>query len=113
MIDAVRYNADPEVKKQLERINKTITSEHLKELIERRALVKQDMDTTKVIDLKQQMERAMARRIQPHYVHDFFIEAFGQLGGKAFAREEGRYEITYIPPLLLDKDQQIGGFSST
>ena len=108
LIDAVRYNADPEVKKQLERINKTITSEHLKELIERRALVKQDMDTTKVIDLKQQMERAMARRIQPHYVHDFFIEAFGQLGGKAFAREEGRYEITYIPPLLLDKDQQIG-----
>ena len=108
LIDAVRYNADPEVKKQLEKIDETITSEHLKELIERRALVKQDMDTTKVIALKQQMERAMARRIQPHYVHDFFLEAFNQLGGKAFPREEGRYEITYIPPVLLDRDQQIG-----
>ena len=61
-----------------------------------RALVKQDMDTTKVLELKQQMERAMARRIQPHYVHDFFMEAFKRLGGKAFPREEGRYEITHI-----------------
>ena len=50
----------------------------------------------------------MARRIQPHYVHDFFIEAFNNLGGKVFPREKGRYEITYIPPILIDKDQQIG-----
>ncbi len=107
LIDAVRYNADPEVKAQLETINETITSEHLKELIERSALVKQDMDTTKVFELRQQMERAMARRIQPHYVHDFFIAAFNQLGGRAFPREEGRYEIKYIPPVLLDRDQQI------
>ncbi len=108
LIDAVRYNADPEVKAQLETINETITSEYLKELLERRALVKQDMDTTKVFALRQQMERAMARRIQPHYVHDFFIEAFRQLGGKAFPREEGRYEIKYIPPVLVDRNQQIG-----
>ena len=108
LIDAVRYNDDPEVKAQLEIIDETITSDHLKELLERRALVKQDIDTTKIFNLKQQMERAMARRIQPHYVHDFFIEAFNNLGGKVFPREKGRYEITYIPPILIDKDQQIG-----
>jgi len=50
----------------------------------------------------------MARRIHPHYVHDFFIEVFRRLGGKVFEREKGRYEITYVPPLLLDRNQQIG-----
>jgi hypothetical protein len=50
----------------------------------------------------------MARRIHPHYVHDFFIEAFRRLGGKVNLREKGRYEITYVPPLLLDRNQQIG-----
>jgi hypothetical protein len=41
-------------------------------------------------------------------VHDFFIEAFRRLGGKVNPREKGRYEITYVPPLLLDRNQQIG-----
>ena len=108
LIDAVRYNADPKVKARLDEVDEAVNTEHLKELIEQRALVKQGMDTTKVVALKQQMERAMARRIQPHYVHDFFIEAFKRLGGKAFPREQGRYEITSIPPAVLDRDQQIG-----
>ena len=108
LMEAVRYNTDPDVKARLDVIDEAVKTEHLIELLERRALVKQDMDTTKVHELKQQMERAMARRIQPHYVHDFFLEAFKRLGGKAFPREEGRYEITHIPPLLLDHNQQIG-----
>jgi hypothetical protein len=41
-------------------------------------------------------------------VHDFFLEAFRRLGGKVNPREKGRYEITYVPPLLLDLNQQIG-----
>jgi hypothetical protein len=77
-------------------------------LLNQRALVQQGMDVHKVELLRQQMERAMARRIHPHYVHDFFIEAFRRLGGKVFEREKGRYEITYVPPLLLDRNQQIG-----
>jgi hypothetical protein len=66
------------------------------------------MDTATVEQLRQQMERAMARRIHPHYVHDFFLEAFRRLGGKLNPREKGRYEISYVPPLLLDRNQQIG-----
>jgi SNF2 family DNA or RNA helicase len=108
LMDAVRYNADPAVKARMQEIDEAVNSDHLLELLERRALVKQGMDTSKVRDLKQQMERAMARRIHPHYVHDFFLEAFRRLGGKAFPREQGRYEITHVSPQLLDRDQQIG-----
>ena len=108
LMDAVRYNADPAVKARMQEIDEAVKSDHLLELLERRALVKQGMDTSKVRDLRQQMERAMARRVHPHYVHDFFLEAFRRLGGKAFPREEGRYEITHVSPQLLDRDQQIG-----
>ena len=108
LMDAIRYNNDPEVKDQLEAIDKTITSEHLKELLEKRALVKQDIDTTKVLDLKQDIERAMARRIQPYFVRNFFINAIQSIGGRLSKREHNRYELKYLPPSLLERDYQIG-----
>ena len=108
LVDAIRYNNDPKVKEKLESIDKTITSEHLKDLLEERALVKQDIDTTKVLSLKQDIERAMARRIQPFFVKNFFINAIKEIGGKISFRERERFEIKYLPPALLDKDQQIG-----
>ena len=108
-MDAVRYNQQPERQLQMDlEIEGAVNQEHLRQLLNERALVQQGMDVHKVELLRQQMERAMARRIHPHYVHDFFIEAFRRLGGKVFEREKGRYEITYVPPLLLDRNQQIG-----
>ena len=109
LMDAVRYNQQPERQLQMDlEIEGAVNQEHLRQLLNERALVQQGMDVHKVELLRQQMERAMARRIHPHYVHDFFIEAFRRLGGKVFEREKGRYEITYVPPLLLDRNQQIG-----
>jgi SNF2 family DNA or RNA helicase len=109
LMDAVRYNQQPERQLQMNlEIEGAVNQDHLRQLLNERALVQQGMDIHKVELLRQQMERAMARRIHPHYVHDFFIEAFRRLGGKVFEREKGRYEITYVPPLLLDRNQQIG-----
>jgi superfamily II DNA/RNA helicase len=109
LMDAVRYNQQPERQIQMElEIEGAVNQEHLRQLLNERALVQQGMDIHKVELLRQQMEGAMARRIHPHYVHDFFIEALRRLGGKVFEREKGRYEITYVPPLLLDRNQQIG-----
>jgi SNF2 family DNA or RNA helicase len=109
LMDAVRYNQQPERQLQMDlEIEGAVNQEHLRQLLNERALVQQGMDVHKVELLRQQMERAMARRIHPHYVHDFFIEAFRRLGGKVFDREKGRYEITYVPPLLLDRNQQMG-----
>ena len=109
LMDAVRYNERPDVKAQLQlEIEGAVDQRHLEDLLAQRALVRQGMDAATVEQLRQQMERAMAKRIHPHYVHDFFIEAFKRLGGKVNPREKGRYEITYVPPLLMERDQQIG-----
>mgnify|MGYP007000448205 len=71
----------------------TISSDHLKELLEERALVKQDIDTTKVLSLKQDIDRAMARRIQPFFVKNFFLSAINEIGGRISPREDERFEI--------------------
>ena len=108
LVDAIRYNDNPKVKEKLERIDETISSEHLKELLEERALVKQDIDTTKVLSLKQDIDRAMARRIQPYFVKNFFLSGIKEIGGKISPREDERFEIQYLPPALINKDNQIG-----
>jgi len=54
------------------------------------------------------MERAEARKLQPHFIADFFLEAFKHLGGKIHERETGRYEITNVPVSIRERDRQIG-----
>jgi hypothetical protein len=54
------------------------------------------------------MERAEARRLQPHYVESFFLEAFRRLGGVAKQREAHRYEITNVPAPVRNRDRLIG-----
>jgi hypothetical protein len=54
------------------------------------------------------MERADARRLQPHYVESFFLEAFTQLGGTLRQREARRYEVTHVPAPVRNRDRQTG-----
>ena len=45
------------------------------------------MDVSRVHRIREEMERAEARRLQPHYIESFFWEAFQRLGGSAKQRE--------------------------
>src|SRR5260370_17737165 len=54
------------------------------------------------------MERGEARRLQPHFIADFFLAAFKLLGGSVRVREAGRNEITHVPAVIRSRDRQIG-----
>src|SRR5438552_4319208 len=54
------------------------------------------------------MERAEARRLQPHYIESFFLEAFQRLAGTARQRETRRYEVTHVPAPIRNRDRVIG-----
>ena len=54
------------------------------------------------------MERAEARRLQPHYIESFFLEAFKRLGGITRQREPRRYEVTHVPAPVRSRDRLIG-----
>ena len=49
---------------------------HLQDLLEERALAHDVMDASRVARVREDMERAEARRLQPHYIESFFLEAF-------------------------------------
>ena len=98
LLDAIRYGESPEVKARLEEsVDSAVDRRHLEDLLEERALVRETMDPSKVEEIREQMERAEARRLQPHFVRSFFLEAFKHLGGTIHKREPGRYEITPRP----------------
>jgi superfamily II DNA or RNA helicase len=80
----------------------------IQELLEERAIVPQTMDISRVMKIREDMERAEARRLQPHYVESFFLEAFKRLGGSYRQRETRRFEITHVPALVRTRDRQIG-----
>jgi hypothetical protein len=58
--------------------------------------------------IREEMERAEARRLQPHYIESFFLEAFKHLGGNARQREPRRYEISHVPGQVRNRDRLIG-----
>src|SRR5437879_11482267 len=82
LIEAVRYGERPEVQAQLNQaVENAFDREQLRDLLEERALAHDSMDASRVFRIREEMERAEARRLQPHYIESFFLEAFQRLGG--------------------------------
>ena len=109
LIEAVRYGDRPEVRARLEQaVSEPLDRPRLQSLIEERALAHDAMDATRVARVREEMERAEARRLQPHYIESFFLEAFRRLGGAVRRREPGRYEVTHVPAPVRSRDRQIG-----
>jgi SNF2 family DNA or RNA helicase len=109
LIEAVRYGEKPEVKARLTRvIEHALDRNLLQSLIEERALAQDSMDASRVYRIREEMERAEARRLQPHYIESFFLEAFQRLGGAAKQREPRRYELTHVPSTIRNRDRILG-----
>jgi hypothetical protein len=109
LIEAIRYGDQPEVRARLTHaIEHGVDRPHLRDLIEDRALAHDAMDSSRVARVREEMERAEARRLQPHYIESFFLEAFRRLGGTPRQREPRRYEITHVPAPIRNRDRQIG-----
>ncbi|MFM8479384.1 MAG: helicase-related protein, partial [Planctomycetaceae bacterium] len=109
MIEAIRCNDTPERKARLLKVvDNAAERNHLKELIEHRALTHDSMDVSRVCEIREDMERAEARRLQPHFIASFFIEAFRLMGGTVHEREPRRYEVKHVPALIRNRDREIG-----
>lgn len=109
LIEAIRYGERDDVRARLERaINDAVDQPHLQQLLEDSALATDTMDVSRVARVREEMERAEARRLQPHYVEAFFLEAFKRLGGTVREREARRYEINHVPAPVRNRDRLIG-----
>ena len=109
MVEAVRYGDQPEVRARLTQIvDNTVDRERVRQLIDSRALAAQTMDLSQIERIRADMERYAARRLQPHYIRSFFLQAFALLGGSLREREPGRYRITNAPAVIRDRAKALG-----
>lgn len=109
LIEAIRYGESPETKaKMREVIDVALDTEHIKEILRRNALVEHNMGMEELFIVKEQMERAEARKLQPYFIRAFFGAAFSHLGGEMRPRETARYEVRHVPASVREQDQRIG-----
>lgn len=109
LVQAIQYGERPDVKAKLfEAVDGAVDQQHLLELLQRRSLTNETMPAAKVQEIRLDMERAEAQRLQPHHIQSFFIDAFKRLGGQIKQREDGRFEVTHVPISIRERDRQIG-----
>jgi superfamily II DNA or RNA helicase len=109
LVDAIRYGDRPEKKAELfEKVEGSVDVAAIESLVAERKLTSEGMTSASVDEIRIQMERAQARRLQPHFIGAFFREAFVSLGGRITKREKGRYEIMRVPSILKERDRLIG-----
>ena len=109
LIEAIRYGDRPDVRARLtQQVEQALDKERLKELLEEKALAHDSMDSSRIHKIRENMERAEARRLQPHFIESFFLEAFKLLGGSTREREPKRYEIKHVPAVIRNRDRLIG-----
>lgn len=100
LMDAVRYGDDPARREKMFEVVDAQVADGLAELLTERALAREALDPHELARLRQEMDEAAARRLQPHYVELFFRDAFARLGGRIARREVGRHEISNVPASL-------------
>ncbi len=108
LISAVRYGEQPDVKQRLRDVVDATVGDALRQVVHDRALVSDVMTAGDVERIREEMERAEARKLQPHFIRSFFLTAFAHLGGTIREREPGRFEISSVPAELRHRDRQIG-----
>ena len=109
LLEAIRYGEQPEVKARLtQTVEGAFDRSQIQDLLEEKALAQDSMDASGVRRVREDMERAEARRLQPHYIESFFLEAFKQLGGTVRQREHRRYEVKNVPAPVRNRDRLIG-----
>ena len=109
LIEAIRYGERPEVKAKLsQQVESGGDLSHLMDLLRDNALTHDTMDISRLEGIRQSMELAEARKLQPFYVRQLFVEAFEKLGGTIKEREKGRFEIKRVPATIRNRDREIG-----
>lgn len=107
LLEAIRYGDQPEVKARLGHTIDAAVSDGLTEMVQERALHPEMYSPLDIDEIRENMEKARERRLQPGYIAAFFLPAFQRLGGRIRRRENGRYEVTRVPQKLVDQAKRL------
>jgi SNF2 family DNA or RNA helicase len=108
LLDAIRYGDQPEVRARLFQQVDEAMGGNLGKVLAERALARDIMGSGDVERIRDEMEKAEARKLQPHFIRTFFADAFTRLGGRMAKRDADRYEITHVPADIRAAAAQLG-----
>ncbi|WP_161896306.1 helicase-related protein [Gordonia spumicola] len=101
--DAILYGDDPARIEEIERVVDAEVASGCEALVSERALARETLDPIELDRLRREMDEATARRLQPHYVEQFFTHAFATFGGRLSKRERSRFQIPNVPVSLRNR----------
>ncbi len=107
LIEAIRYGDRPEVKDRQNQVIDRDIGSRIEELVHERGLVIGDFPGLDIQEIRDDMERAKLRKLQPGFISRFFIEALRRFGGRIVERERGRFEITRVPAKMRTREREI------
>ena len=107
LVEAVRYGNDPAVRERLNQVvDDSLDKDYLEQLLQEHALAPDHMGFQQVMTIKEEMERIEARRLQPHFIEQFFLEAFQRAGGSIRRQAGKRYTISRVPRSFKGTDKR-------
>jgi hypothetical protein len=111
LMEAVRYGDSPETRERMwmQKADRLLEHENLLSVMNRNALAQEFMSPERLFAVKEEMEKAEARKLQPYFIRSYFLRAFETLGGSMYPREQGRWEVTHVPGALRERDRLITG----
>lgn len=111
LIGAIRESEEPEATAYLEEVVDGDIGPQLEELLEERALASEILSGEGIGAIRDRMELALARKLQPGFVEAFTTASLNEFGGRIARRETGRYEITRVPATVRarEREARVGG----
>lgn len=101
LLKAIRYGDQPEVRQKVfEVVDGALDRQHIQELYTRNALTPDAFNAERLASVKEQMELAEAKKLQPLFLRRFLVEALEEHGAKLSEREPGRYEVKHVPAVV-------------
>jgi superfamily II DNA or RNA helicase len=108
MMGAIQMASAPEREAYLRQVVDAKVAQDIPALLAANQLVPSKLTSGESDEVRLQMERAEAARLQPHHVEAFFHRAFKSLGGALRQRESFRFEINRVPPEIKEHDRATG-----
>jgi superfamily II DNA or RNA helicase len=98
LMEAIRHGDSPETRAKLfQVVDGALDRKHIEDLYHRNALTQDSFTAEHLKSVKEQMEKAEAKKLQPYFLRRFLIEALDQQNGTLKEREPGRYEVKHVP----------------
>ncbi len=107
LLEAIRYGDRPEVRRRLDEVIDAEVPARMAAAISDPVLASEVIGYSEVDRIRQDMDKAALRRIQPHYVQAFFDAALGDLGGTMREIEPGRFQIARVPLAVRQRSRAV------